>query len=180
LNLATDPFTGNRYAFGGGNPVSFVEIDGHWGFSFSDIGHAVLDVAGLVLVVGEVADVANGIWYAAEGNYVDAALSLASAIPLAGYAASGAKAARYGAKAVDAAQSAARHGDNVADMILNLGHELVDDAERIAAIEFMADDLADLAATVTTVKDMAELSARGAFTSAYVARDVRKMVESFS
>jgi RHS repeat-associated protein len=68
MNLATDPFTGNRYAFGGGNPVSFIEIDGHWGFSFSDIGHAVLDVAGLVPVVGEVADVANGIWYAAEGN----------------------------------------------------------------------------------------------------------------
>jgi hypothetical protein len=84
MSLIADPFTGNRYAFGGGNPVSFVEIDGHWGFSFSDIGHAVLDVAGLVPVVGEVADVANGIWYAAEGNYVDAALSFASAIPLAG------------------------------------------------------------------------------------------------
>ena len=49
-------------------------------------------------MVGEVADVANGIWYAAEGNHVDAALSFASAIPLAGYAASRAKAVRYGAK----------------------------------------------------------------------------------
>ena len=91
MSLVTDPFTGNRYTFGGGNPVSFIEIDGHWGFSFSDIGHAVLDVAGLVPVVGEVADVANGIWYAAEGNYVDAALFFASAIPLAGYGASAAK-----------------------------------------------------------------------------------------
>ena len=27
--LATDPFTGNRYAFGGGNPISSVELDGH-------------------------------------------------------------------------------------------------------------------------------------------------------
>ncbi|MEV0663872.1 DNRLRE domain-containing protein [Actinomadura luteofluorescens] len=29
LGLATDPTTGNRYAFGGGNPVSAIEIDGH-------------------------------------------------------------------------------------------------------------------------------------------------------
>jgi len=29
LRLTTDPFTGNRYAFGGGNPVTFIEIDGH-------------------------------------------------------------------------------------------------------------------------------------------------------
>jgi len=85
------------------------------GFSFSDIGHAVLDVAGLVPVVGEVADVANGIWYAAEGNYVDAALSFASAIPLAGYGASAAKAVRYGDKAVDAARTVARQDDNIAD-----------------------------------------------------------------
>jgi RHS repeat-associated protein len=29
LNLALDPWTGNRYAFVGGNPVSGIEIDGH-------------------------------------------------------------------------------------------------------------------------------------------------------
>jgi RHS repeat-associated protein len=29
LNLASDPWTGNRYAFGAGNPISNVEIDGH-------------------------------------------------------------------------------------------------------------------------------------------------------
>jgi RHS repeat-associated protein len=29
LNLATDPFTSNRYAFAGGNPISNVELDGH-------------------------------------------------------------------------------------------------------------------------------------------------------
>ncbi len=129
MSLIADPFTGNRYAFGGGNPISFVEIDGHWGFSFSDIGHAVLDVAGLVPVVGEVADVANGIWYAAEGNYVDAALSFASAIPLAGYGASAAKAVRYGDKAVDAARTVARQGDNIADAgrtIARTGDDIAD------------------------------------------------------
>jgi hypothetical protein len=28
-NLATDPFTDNRYAFTGGNPITNVELDGH-------------------------------------------------------------------------------------------------------------------------------------------------------
>ncbi|MFE9438024.1 DNRLRE domain-containing protein [Streptomyces sp. NPDC006602] len=29
MDLGADPFTGNRYAFGGGNPTSFIELDGH-------------------------------------------------------------------------------------------------------------------------------------------------------
>lgn len=107
MSLATDPFTGNRYAFAGGNPVTFVELDGHlFGLSLSDIGHAALDVVGLIPVVGEVADVANGIWYAAEGNYADAALSMASAIPLVGYGATAIKAGKYAKKGLDAADSA--------------------------------------------------------------------------
>ncbi|MEV6491585.1 polymorphic toxin-type HINT domain-containing protein, partial [Actinoplanes sp. NPDC051633] len=110
MNLTTDPFTNNRYAFGGGNPISQVEIDGH--FSLSDIGHAALDVAGLVPGVGEVADLANAAWYAAEGDYGNAALSAASAIPFAGYAASAVKAGKYAAKGVDAAQSAGKAADS--------------------------------------------------------------------
>ncbi|MDQ1008833.1 RHS repeat-associated protein [Streptomyces sp. V4I23] len=105
MGLATDPYTGNRYAFAGGNPISFVELDGHlFGFdvSLSDVGHAALDVAGMVPVIGEVADVANGVWYAAEGNYADAALSMAAAIPGIGAAATAAKYAKKGAKAADA------------------------------------------------------------------------------
>ncbi|MEV4811809.1 DNRLRE domain-containing protein [Micromonospora avicenniae] len=107
MGLSMDPFTGNRYAFAGGNPVSFVELDGHlFGMSWSDIGHAALDVAGMVPVIGEVADVANGIWYAAEGNYVDAALSMASAIPLAGNAVAAAKLAKTGKKIADGIDTA--------------------------------------------------------------------------
>jgi RHS repeat-associated protein len=30
LDLAQDPLTSNRYALAGGNPISFVEVDGHW------------------------------------------------------------------------------------------------------------------------------------------------------
>ncbi|MEV8610733.1 hypothetical protein AB0383_22850 [Amycolatopsis sp. NPDC051373] len=29
LNLGTDPWTANRYAFTGGNPISRIELDGH-------------------------------------------------------------------------------------------------------------------------------------------------------
>jgi RHS repeat-associated protein len=29
LKLTTDPFTGNRYAFAGGNPITGIELDGH-------------------------------------------------------------------------------------------------------------------------------------------------------
>jgi len=29
MNLATDPFTGNRYTFAAGNPISNIELDGH-------------------------------------------------------------------------------------------------------------------------------------------------------
>ena len=119
LSLATDLFTMNRYAFGAGNPISMIEIDGHWGWS--DIGHIALDVVGLVPVVGEAADLANAAWYAAEGDYVNAALSAASSIPFAGYAATGAKLAIKGTDAVrsatkasdDVAAAATRSGDNV-------------------------------------------------------------------
>lgn len=33
MGLSTDPWTMNRYAFAGGNPISNVEIDGHFGWS---------------------------------------------------------------------------------------------------------------------------------------------------
>lgn len=114
MGLTTDPFTGNRYAFAGGNPISFIEIDGHlFGLSWSDIGHAALDVVGLIPVVGEVADLANCGWYAAEGEYVDAALSCASAIPFAGYGATAAKVAKYGDEALEALDTASDVGRNV-------------------------------------------------------------------
>jgi hypothetical protein len=90
-----------------------VELDGHlFGMSWSDLGHAALDVVGMVPVVGEVADVANGIWYMAEGNYVDGAMSLASAIPLAGNVIGAVKMA----KTADNVYDAYKATDNATDV----------------------------------------------------------------
>ena len=116
MGLTTDPFLNNRYAFAGGNPISFVELDGHlFGMSWSDVGHMALDVVGMVPVVGEVADVANGIWYMAEGNYVDGAMSLASAIPGVGNAVTAAKWGKKAYNAADTVHDAAKAGDNIVD-----------------------------------------------------------------
>lgn len=50
MDLGADPFTGNRYAFAGGNPVSNVELDGHL-FGFDD----AIEAAAAVVVVVSVA-----------------------------------------------------------------------------------------------------------------------------
>ena len=70
-------------------------------FSLSDIGHAILDVAGLVPLFGEAADGINAAWYTAEGDYANAALSAAATIPGFGAAAT---AARLAAKGSDIAR----------------------------------------------------------------------------
>jgi hypothetical protein len=70
------------------------------------LGHTALDVVGLVPVVGEVADGANAVWYAAEGDYLNASLSAAAMIPIAGWAATGGKFAVKGYKAVHTLEGA--------------------------------------------------------------------------
>jgi hypothetical protein len=93
-------------------------IDAAKNMSASDIGHAVLDGAGMVPVIGEAADLANAGWYAAEGNWADAALSAGSMIPIAGNAVT---AAKWGKRAVNVADAGAdiartaRRADDVAD-----------------------------------------------------------------
>ncbi len=68
-----------------------------------DIFHIALDMLGLVPVVGEVADLTNGVLYTLEGDGVNATLSVASAVPIAGWAAVGTK---YAVKVVNASQTA--------------------------------------------------------------------------
>jgi hypothetical protein len=62
----------------------------------SQLGHTALDTVGMVPVVGSVAESVNAGWYAAQGDYGDAALSAASAIPIAGDAADAARLTRDG------------------------------------------------------------------------------------
>jgi hypothetical protein len=64
------------------------------------IGHGILDVVGLVPVVGELADGANAAWYASEGDYTNAALSAAAMVPFAGWGATGAKLGMKGYKSL--------------------------------------------------------------------------------
>lgn len=61
-----------------------VEEAGSETSTLAGVGHSVLDILGLVPVFGEGADLANAVWYAGEGNYLDAGLSLISVIPVFG------------------------------------------------------------------------------------------------
>ena len=124
-----------RHADGSGGPISInkqtsnqdeykQENQGErsWYDTFSDVGHTVLDAAGMVPIFGAVADVANAGWYGAEGaarHYgiiddvgagedwkMNAGLSAAAAIPAYGQAAT---AAKYGKKGWDAIKFSAKN-----------------------------------------------------------------------
>ena len=60
--------------------------------------HAVLDVAGMIPIVGNVADAANAAIYAAEGDFGNAALSAAAMVPGLGQAATAGKLGARAAK----------------------------------------------------------------------------------
>ena len=51
---------------------------------FSATGHAVLSLAGFIPGVGEFFDLANTLWYLKDREYLNAALSLISCIPVIG------------------------------------------------------------------------------------------------
>jgi len=73
-------------------PKSPIKKGGSW----SEWGHGLLDAAGLVPGFGEIADGANALWYGAEGDKVNAALSTAAMVPFLGW---GATATKLGLKA---------------------------------------------------------------------------------
>jgi RHS repeat-associated protein len=67
LDLASDPLTGTRYGLAGGNPINFVEIDGH---GFSDFARAVWHVArgGAVGYANFEKNVWLGVWEAGKST----------------------------------------------------------------------------------------------------------------
>ncbi len=75
---------------------------------WSDVGHGILDVGGLVPVLGEPADGINALWYGAEGDTLNAGLSAAGMIPFAGWAATGGKFVGKGMKYADEAADVAK------------------------------------------------------------------------
>jgi hypothetical protein len=69
------------------------DIKVYWEAS-KEMIHLGLDLIGLVPVVGEIADLTNGVIYSIEGDGVSASLSFASTIPVAGWFSAGIKFAK--------------------------------------------------------------------------------------
>ena len=97
--------------------------------SVMDMVHLGLDVAGMIPVIGEVADGANALLYLAEGDYANAALSAAAMIPLAGTAAT---AAKLGMKAGGVAAKATKAAIKAADAARTVGSAAARAARRTA------------------------------------------------
>lgn len=77
------------------------------------VGHVALDLAGLIPGYGEPADLANALWYAKKGEYLNAALSLISLVPELGDLLG--KGTKYlGKSSGFVAKLIAKHGDTVA------------------------------------------------------------------
>ncbi|WP_405006936.1 polymorphic toxin-type HINT domain-containing protein [Kitasatospora purpeofusca] len=122
---ASDPQQLQGYLYANNSPLTFSDPSGLWWGSgivkkvtnavsktvdvvkdnystISNIGHTVLDVAGMVPVIGDACDIVNGVWYAAEGDWKNAAMSLVAVVPMIGSAAT---AARIASKVADAADT---------------------------------------------------------------------------
>ncbi|WP_112261414.1 DNRLRE domain-containing protein [Lentzea terrae] len=107
LGLAVDPLTQNRYALAGGNPISFVETDGHWP-DLGAIGNAIKEG------VNKAVDAAKNAVSKASSAVKDAGKAVGEAASKAGQAVG--KAAQSAGNAVkDAARATADKAGEVGE-----------------------------------------------------------------
>ncbi|MEV4315002.1 DNRLRE domain-containing protein [Actinocrispum sp. NPDC049592] len=118
LGLALDPLTQNRYSLAGGNPVSFVEYDGHWP-DLGGIGDAIKE--GVNKATNAVKD--------ALGKAGDAVKSATNA---AGEAA-GKAANAVGKAASDTANKAGQAANDVAKATQNKANEIGEKAKQLGS-----------------------------------------------
>ena len=85
------------------------EKGGFWS-GVADIGQGALSGLGMIPGVGNIADLANAGWSAARGNYGDAALNLAAAVPGAGLAVGGANLLNKGTRGAKGLHTALKTG----------------------------------------------------------------------
>ena len=88
--------------------------------AYLDATQTALDVIGLIPVAGEIADVISGTISLARGNYADAAMSFASAIPVFGSFIGGAKIVKKATKIINKLEDnrgvydlVVKHGDDI-------------------------------------------------------------------
>ena len=89
-----------------------------------------MDIAGFIPVVGTVTNIAIGIWYALEGDYAYAALSLVSAIPVAGDITDGIK---VGADAVKIGETAVKGAEDASEIAKSVetSEKILDDSDKL-------------------------------------------------
>ena len=113
LDLANDPDPVPKYLLIGVrtslNYIHLRRINPEWSKAkciwnaTKEIIHMSLDVYGLIPVGGEIADLINGVLYTIEGDGLNATLSYASTVPIAGWATFGTK---YAVKVINTSQTA--------------------------------------------------------------------------
>jgi hypothetical protein len=108
-NYNSSPRVAQAYDMAAAQWLQIAEVTNQLAENALDVAQIGLDVAGLAPGIGEPADATNALIYAARGDNINAALSAASTIPLAGMSATIGK---WGNRGLDAAM-AAKSLDNV-------------------------------------------------------------------